>query len=65
MDIPGKRDVKRDGAIIQYYSFTGGIKAARQKHKHHFCPDILKLQEAGHCLSCTETPSEYKELEAK
>lgn len=45
MDIPFKRDVKRDGAVIQYYSFTGGIKTARQKHKHPLCswPRHLKI----------------------
>lgn len=45
MAIPGKRDAKEDGAIIQYYSFTGGIKAARQKHKHPLCswPRHLKI----------------------
>lgn len=44
MDIPGKRDVKGVGAIIQYYSFTGGIKAARQKHKHPLCSWLSHLK---------------------
>lgn len=44
MDIPGKKDVKGDGAIIQYYSFTGDIKAAKQKHKQPLCSWLRHLK---------------------